>query len=148
MAKNVDYYVSSTHGKIPLSLAGRNLLQQLREVVKNSIDASRKIVRLTAEKEEQIWQPVSAARGELARFMSDLEIAAARQEVEIAQLKLQLTQAKDDYRRISDESRSQRSNREYWENAYRQLHDRQRSSILLSEATAKQLVTELAKKVY
>lgn len=60
-----EVYNSSTHGRIPLSFTGRHLLQNLRKAISEAIS-------------NEDWHynnnAVSQARGELARYMSDLEL--------------------------------------------------------------------------
>jgi len=68
-----EIYNSSTMGPIPLSFTGRHLLQSLREeiqmLVSDSVDAAKRgcVPKLNA------WEPVSRARGRLAKYMSGLE---------------------------------------------------------------------------
>jgi hypothetical protein len=64
-----EVYKSSTMGDIPLSFMGRHLLQSLREAFSDYAVkvAGRGAVPFTA------WDPVSLARGRIAKYMSDLE---------------------------------------------------------------------------
>lgn len=73
-------YHSSTMGEIPLSFTGRHLLQALREevqdLVRKSYEDGNKDGRGAARQissSEKAWEPVSRARGRIAKYMSDLE---------------------------------------------------------------------------
>lgn len=68
-------YHSSTLGDIPLSFTGRHLLANLREAFEDYIKElrTRPAYALTPS-----WEPVSKARGKLAKYMSQLEAKAER----------------------------------------------------------------------
>ena len=63
-----EVYHSTTHGPIPLSFTGRRLLANLRE----AINEYTRQISCHGYKEE-FWKPVAHARGELAKYMSELE---------------------------------------------------------------------------
>lgn len=74
-----EVYHSSTLGPIPLSFTGRRLLQNLREEVtallkKAYRNGEQKWYRDGANPvSAEDWEPLSKARGELAKYMSKLE---------------------------------------------------------------------------
>lgn len=57
-----ETYHSSTLGEIPLSFTGRRLLQNLREAIEEYTTGAVKG-----------WEPLSRARGKIAKYMSELE---------------------------------------------------------------------------
>lgn len=60
----MSYYNSTTHGKIPLSVTGKHLLQRLRFAIVHAIGTG----DYNADR-----QAIAHARGELARYISRLE---------------------------------------------------------------------------
>lgn len=74
-----EVYHSSTLGPIPLSFTGRRLMQNLREEVtallkKAYRNGEQKWYRDGANPvSAEDWEPLSKARGELAKYMSKLE---------------------------------------------------------------------------
>ncbi len=80
-------YKSTTHGPIPLSITGRQLLQNLREAVENAIHKG----DFCAD-----GMALPHARGALAQYLSKLENAANPEKEENARLR-------DEIRRLRDE---------------------------------------------
>lgn len=68
-----EVYHSSTMGSIPLSFTGRHLLQELREAVTEAITSACKRGSEHRMPLPGAWEPISRARGKLAKYMSELE---------------------------------------------------------------------------
>lgn len=71
-----EIYHSSTLGPIHLSFNGRRLMQNLREAVQEMLEAQLKCERLNHVPGSSLWEPVSLARGRIAKYISELESRA------------------------------------------------------------------------
>lgn len=68
-----EIYHSSTLGPIPLSFTGRRLMQNLREAVEEMTTRASNAARAGRGCPVDNWEPVSQARGRLAKYISELE---------------------------------------------------------------------------
>ena len=68
-----EVYHSSTLGPIPLSFTGRRLMQNLRVAVQELLQKRTDEARRGQIGSQDDWSQVSRARGEIAKYMSDME---------------------------------------------------------------------------
>lgn len=74
-----EVFRSSTMGDIPLSFTGRHLLQALRDEMTELLEGVKKrAARGSTLTLEGDWEPLSRARGRIAKYMSELEKKAER----------------------------------------------------------------------
>ncbi|HEX2242999.1 MAG TPA: hypothetical protein VHK27_07070 [Gammaproteobacteria bacterium] len=84
-----EIYNSSTLGPIPLSFTGRRLMANLREALEAAIGQAK--IKGVAD-----WKPISRARGELARYISNLERGRYTPETEeVNSLRVEYSEVKE-----------------------------------------------------
>jgi hypothetical protein len=66
-----EVYESTTHGPIPLSFTGRRLMANLRQAVETELQNRQ--VMLDGSISPYNWEPIARARGELAKYISEVE---------------------------------------------------------------------------
>jgi len=160
--KSPDHYQSSTYGPIPLSLKGRELLSKLRDVIHELVQEGRSKVKFD---EKKAWEPVSEQRGNIAKYMSELEAKVTQAEMEKngvihdyqeqgKELRAALSKVRElegKVRAVGAERdttqrmlKTQEENTRYWQNIY----NARPVGTRLIDASVRELFEQLAKKFH